>query len=139
MKAVAQLMWNYFSWAFLKTFSKFFDVYFSPSIKLIILIRTMSLQLFFKQLGSDLSPQSCLYFHGSWGSKCFQVLNGFLVVWPSNLCLQRIQQFWGFKINIYDQRFKIFLTMLLKQLDFGVLPVYQAQGLRENGLALKVA
>ena len=35
--------------------------------------------------------------------------------------------------------FKIFLTMLLKQLDFGVLPVYQAQGLRENGLALKVA
>ena len=35
--------------------------------------------------------------------------------------------------------FKIFPIMLLKQLDFGVLPVYQTKGLGENGLALKVA
>ena len=35
--------------------------------------------------------------------------------------------------------FKIFPITLLKQLDFGVLPVYQTKGLGENGLALKVA
>ena len=36
-----------------------------------------------KQLGSGLSPQICLYFQGFWGSK---LLNGCLVVSPSNLC-----------------------------------------------------
>ena len=41
----------------------------------------------YKQLGSGLSPQSCLYLQGFWGPK---LLNGCLVVWPSNLCLRRI-------------------------------------------------
>ena len=40
--------------------------------------------LFYKQLGSGLSPQSCLYFQGF-------LLNGCLVVWQSNICLQGIQ------------------------------------------------
>ena len=44
--------------------------------------------LFYKRLESGLSPQSCLYFQGFWGSK---LLNDCLVVWPSNLCLQGIQ------------------------------------------------
>ena len=48
-------------------------------------------------------------------------LNGCLVVWPSNPCLQGIQQFSGLKFDIYDQWFKIFPIMLLRQLDFGVL------------------
>ena len=32
---------------------------------------------FYKRLGSGLSPQSCLYFQGFWGSK---LLNGSLIV-----------------------------------------------------------
>ena len=43
---------------------------------------------FYKQLGSGLSPQSCLYFQGFWVSK---LLNGCLVVLPSNLCLRGLQ------------------------------------------------
>ena len=38
--------------------------------------------LTYKQLGSDLSYQSCLYFHIFGGS---QLLNGCFAVWPSNL------------------------------------------------------
>ena len=41
----------------------------------------------YKQLGSGLSPQNCLYLQGFRGPK---LLNGCLVVWPSNLCLRRI-------------------------------------------------
>ena len=41
--------------------------------------------IFYKQPESGLSPQSCSYFQGFWGLK---LLNGCLVVWPSNLCLQ---------------------------------------------------
>ena len=44
--------------------------------------------LFFKQLGSDLSPEKCSYFQGFWGSR---LLNDCLVIWPSNLCLRGIQ------------------------------------------------
>ena len=43
---------------------------------------------FYNQLGSGFSPQSCLYFRGSLISK---LLNGCLVVWQNNLCLQGIQ------------------------------------------------
>ena len=43
---------------------------------------------FYKQLGSGLSPQSCLYFQGLPGSK---LINGCVVVWTSNLCLREIQ------------------------------------------------
>ena len=43
---------------------------------------------FYKQLGSDLSPQRCLYFQGFWGSK---LLNGCFVVLPSKICLRVIQ------------------------------------------------
>ena len=43
-----------------------------------------SLHLFFyKQLGSGLKRQSCLYFQGFWGSK---LRNRCLIVLPSNLC-----------------------------------------------------
>ena len=57
---------------------------------------------FDKQLVSGLSPQSCLYFQGFWGSK---LLNGCLVVWPSSRCLRGIQWFSGLKIDTYDKWF----------------------------------
>ena len=44
--------------------------------------------IFFKQLGSGLSPQSRSYFQGFQVSK---LLNGLLVVLPSNLRLRGIQ------------------------------------------------
>ena len=43
---------------------------------------------FYKQLGSGLKPQSCLYFQDFGGSK---LPNGCLVVWPSNRYLRGIQ------------------------------------------------
>ena len=53
------------------------------------IVKRDTLHLFFyKQLGLDFSPQSCLYFQNFQGSK---LLNGYLVVWPSNLCLGGIQ------------------------------------------------
>ena len=60
---------------------------------------------FYKILGSGLIPQSCSYFQGFWGSK---LLNVRLVVWPSNLCLRKMQYFSGFKTDIYDQWFQNF-------------------------------
>ena len=63
----------------------------------------MRLKFVYKQLGSDLSPQSCLYFQSYRGSKS---VNGCLVVWPSNLCLWGIQWFSEFKIDIFDQWFQ---------------------------------
>ena len=62
----------------------------------------MDIHFFYKQLGSGLSPQSCLYFEGFGDSK---LLNGCLVVWTSNLCLRGIHQFSGLKIDISDQWF----------------------------------
>ena len=53
-----------------------------------VLFLSITLILPYKQLESGLSPKSCLYFPGFWGSK---LLNGCLVVRPSNLCLQGIQ------------------------------------------------
>ena len=44
--------------------------------------------LFYTQLGSARIPQSCLFFQDFRGSK---LLNGCLIVWPSNLCLLGIQ------------------------------------------------
>ena len=55
---------------------------------------------FYKQHGPRLSPQSCLNFPGFQGS---ELLNGCLVVLPSNLCLRGIQKFSRFKIDICDQ------------------------------------
>ena len=53
-----------------------------------VLFLSITLILPYKQLESGLRPKSCLYFPGFWGSK---LLNGCLVVRPSNLCLQGIQ------------------------------------------------
>ena len=53
--------------------------------------RASSTRIFFyKQLGSGLSPQSCLHFQAAWGSK---LLNGCLVIWSRNLCLQEYSSF----------------------------------------------
>ena len=73
----------------------------------------------YKQLGSGLNPQSCLYFQGFGGSK---LLNGCLIVWRSNLCLRGIQKFSRFKIYINTKisDFKIFLIMLFRQLNGGI-------------------
>ena len=60
----------------------------------------MKYLLFCKQLGPVLSPLSWLNFQGFWSS---ELLNGCLVVLPSNLCLRGIQKLSGFKIDIYDQ------------------------------------
>ena len=51
-----------------------------------LLLNTLS--FFYKQLGSSLNPQSCSCFQGFRGSK---LLNGYLVVSPSNLSLQGMQ------------------------------------------------
>ena len=59
---------------------------------------------------------SCLLFHVLWGSK---LLNGCSVVWSSNICLPGMQN--KIKINIYNDWFKVFSIMLLRQLNFGVL------------------
>ena len=85
-----------------------------------ILIRKYTLCFFYKQLGSSLSPQNCLHFQGFWGSK---LLNGSLVVWPSNLYLWGIQWFSGFKTDFTVIDFKFFPKMLFRQLNFGVLSV----------------
>ena len=57
-----------------------------PFFKLIILVHNFMLitLTFFKQLGSSISPQTCLYFQDFRGSK---FLNDCFEVWPSNLCL----------------------------------------------------
>ena len=52
------------------------------------LFLSVTLILLCKHLGSDLSPESCLSFPGFRGSK---LLNGCLVVRPSNLCLLGMQ------------------------------------------------
>ena len=49
---------------------------------------TATLIFFNKQLDSGLSPQSCLHFQVFWDLK---LLNGCLVVRPSNLCVREIQ------------------------------------------------
>ena len=74
--------------------------------------------LFYKQLGSGLSPQSCLYFQGFWSS---ELLNDCLVVWPSILSLPGIQLFLKSIFLISD--FLNFPNNALKQLNFGVLSV----------------
>ena len=76
--------------------------------------------IFYKQLGSDLSPQICFYFQGFWRSK---MLNGCLIFSPSNPCLPGIHWFSGFKTVIHDPWF--LRKMLLRQLNFGALLVYQ--------------
>ena len=76
---------------------------------------------FNKQLGSGLSPQSYFYFKGFQGSKLF---NGSLIIWPSNLC-EEYNNFLDSKSILLIDDFKIFPTVLLRQLDFGALSVYQ--------------
>ena len=53
-----------------------------------VLFLSITLILPYKQLGSGRSPGRCLYFPGFWGSK---LLNGCLVVRPSNICLRGMQ------------------------------------------------
>ena len=61
-----------------------------------------NLHLFYKQLGSRLSPPSCLYFQDFWGS---ELLSGSLVVWPNksrrNTIIFRIQNrcLWSVILN----------------------------------------
>ena len=74
------------------------------------------IHLFFcKQFGSDLSPQSWLYFQGFCDLK---LLNGCLVVWPSNHVWEQNNDFQDTKSIFMITDFKILLTMLLWQLNF---------------------
>ena len=75
---------------------------------------------FLQELGSGLIPQSCLYFEVVWDSK---LLNGCLVVWPSNLCLQKHSNFEDSKPIFKISDFNFLLKMLLMQLNFGALLV----------------
>ena len=67
------------------------------------------------KLGSGLSPQSCIYLQSVHGSK---LLNGCLVVWPSNLFLRGIQQLSGFKIAIYNYWFYNFPNNAIEAAEF---------------------
>ena len=71
---------------------------------------------FYKQLGSGLSPQFCLYFDGFWGSK---LLNGCLEV---DVCEEYID-FQDSKLIFMISDFEIFPIMLLRGMNFGVLSV----------------
>ena len=53
-----------------------------------VLFLLITLILLYKQLGSGLSPERCLYSPGFWGSK---LLNGYLMLRPRNLCLRGMQ------------------------------------------------
>ena len=76
----------------------------------------------YKQLGSVLSSQSSLYFQGFLASK---LLNGCLVFWPSNQCLQGMKQFQDSKSTFLISDFKIFPKLFLRHLNFGVLLVWR--------------
>ena len=75
---------------------------------------------FYKQLESDLSPESGLYFEGFRGSK---LLNGCLVVWPSNIVWEECNNLQDSKSMFMIADFKVFQIMLLGQLNFGALSV----------------
>ena len=62
--------------------------------------QTSRLRFFLKQLAPGLTPQSCLYFSGFLRFQASKLLNGFWLVWPSNLCLPGIQYLSGFRIDI---------------------------------------
>ena len=73
--------------------------------------RAVHLFFFFcKQVGSVFSLQSCLYFEVVWGSK---LLNGYLVIWASNLCLQKYSNFEDSKPKFKISGFNFLLKMLL--------------------------
>ena len=65
---------------------------------------------FYKQLGSE-------------GFLGLTFLNGCLVVWRSNLC-EEYSSFQNSKPILMISNFKIFLTMLLRQVNFGPLNSY---------------
>ena len=96
-------------------------MYYITPVKIFLICSLFSkLHFFYKQLGSGLSPQRCLYFQNFRGSN---LLKDCLVVWSSNLCLRGIQGFSRIKIDIYNQCLWsiFFLILLLRQLNFGVL------------------
>ena len=73
----------------------------------------------YKQLGSGVGPQSCLYFQGFMGSRLLNVCSA---VWSSNLCLQGIQLFQDLKSTFIISDFKIFPKMFSRQLNFCLRP-----------------
>ena len=105
----------------------------------------------YKKLGSGLSPQSCLYFQGFWGSK---LLNGCLVVWPSKHVYEEYSNFqyskWSVILNFLSSAFGtvefwciVGLTAILRLLQMQELH-FSATGsfyccLVKKGRALKVA
>ena len=74
---------------------------------------------FYKQLGSDLNSQSCLYFQRFRGS---ELLNGCLIIWPSNLC-EEYNNFQNSRSMYLITDFKVFQIMLLRQLNFTVFSI----------------
>ena len=77
--------------------------------------------IFYKQLGSDLNPQSRLNFQVFRGSK---LLNGCLVFWQVTYVCEEYNHFQDSKSIFMIGDFNIFPIMLLRQLNFGVLSVY---------------
>ena len=94
-----------------------------PYICIFIIFRVFIFNVhlyFFKQLWSELSPESCLYFQGFRGSK---LLNGFLLVWQSNLAFEKSSNLLDSKSIFMICDFEFFPTMLPRQLNFGALSV----------------
>ena len=114
-----------------------------------IAIFYFTLIIFYKQLGSGLSPRSCLCFQGFRGPKLF---NGYLEVWPSNPYLQGIPNrylwsvilkfsqkcFWDSRIFVYC-RFNSYSTLIAKEkLLFSLICSFYCC-LVKRGWALEVA
>ena len=114
-----------------------------------IAIFYFTLIIFYKQLGSGLSPRSCLCFQGFRGPKLF---NGYLVVWPSNPYLQGIPNrylwsvilkfsqkcFWDSRILVYC-RFNSYSTLIAKEkLHFSLICSFYCC-IVKRGWALEVA
>ena len=101
------LFWNHFFWIV-------------PLDTAIFSFHKQNTLFFYKRLGSDLCPQSCLYFQSFRDSR---LLNGCLVVSPSNLFREEYNNFQDSKSIFMISDFKIFPIMLLRQLNCGVLSV----------------
>ena len=69
---------------------------------------------FYKQLGSGLNRQSCLYFQGFRGSK---LLNGYLVFDQATCVCEECNNFPWFELNIYDQWFYSFFNSAFETAD----------------------
>ena len=87
----------------------------------------VSITFFYKQLGPTLSPQSCLYFQNFWGLKSF---NCCLVIDQITYACNNFQDS---KLIFMISDFENYRIMILRQLNCGVLSVWQIFYIYHNG------